>query len=188
MTVRANKAMDTTQSSQLHQVADGLRKGTVSAKEAETLLKSQQDFTAKRNTAMADGKLSAKEQIELQLIQQNLQKQISAAAKDAGGSLNAIFTGFDKSIGQQAGQLDKLADGIGKGDVTRNEARTLLGQQVEIADARGDADSVKEHAEVTSLLSKADKTLESYSKPGNQQLVKLHPAATKVHIGVPVKG
>jgi hypothetical protein len=185
VTARANTAMNNTQAGQLHQVADGMRKGTISTKEAEGLLKSQQEFTAKARSAMADGKLSAKEQIELQVVQQNLQAQITAAAQGAGGSLGSIFTGLDKNNGRQAAQLDKLADGIAQGTVTRSEASSLLGQQVGIADARGDADSAKESTAVTSQLDRADKTLENYSKPGNQ-LSKIAIAVGR--IAVPVKG
>lgn len=189
---RVNKAVSNTQAGQLHQVADGLRKGTLNAQEAETILKSQQEFNTKLRSANSDGKLTAKEQIELQLVQQNLQKQIDAAVKGPR-SLASVVAGLDKSAGRQAAQLDKLADGLAQGNVTRNEAGTLLRQQAEIADARGDADSVGERVEVGSLLNKADKTLESYSKPGSQQLVKARPFGVGapiggVHIGVPVKG
>ncbi|HYI00392.1 hypothetical protein [Hyalangium sp.] len=158
-----------TQARQLHEVAAGVRKGTVSAKEAEALLQSQQTVASATQRAMSDGKLSVKEKIELSAMQQNAQKLIDTAVKSGlSSSLNGIVNIFNTPAKRQADQLDKLADGIAKGTITRAETGKLLGQQEQIADARGDADSTQESTALKSQQTRADEDLERHSKSGTQ--------------------
>jgi hypothetical protein len=165
------------QGRQLHAIADGMRNGTVSAKEAETLLKGQQEIATKLKTAMADGKLSTAERAELSAMQGSASKQLSTFEKPAatsgglGGVASAVsqvLAKLDTNGQHQANQVDALANGISNHTVTTSEAGKLLGQQVDVADSRGDADSVKERSEVTTKLAQADKDIARHSKPGTQ--------------------
>lgn len=176
-----------TQAKQLHQIADGVRSGKLSAKVAETLLKGQQDIFTATSAAMADGKLTAKESIELAARRSNAQKALDAALKGGKPSLGSVL-GLDKNAKTQAAQLDKLATGIATGNITRAETGHLLGQQVTIADARGDADTAAEKNGVSNKLASADKELERHGKAGTQldkigKLEKVHVA-----VGRPIKG
>ncbi len=165
------------QGRQLHAIADGMRNGTVSSKEAETLLQGQQEIATKLKTAMADGKLSTAERAELSAMQSNASKQLSTFEKPAAtsGSLGGVASAVSKVLAKldtngqhQANQVDALANGISNHTVTTSEAGKLLGQQVDVADSRGDADSVKERSEVTTKLAQADKDIARHSKPGTQ--------------------
>jgi hypothetical protein len=170
-----------TQARQLHQIAEGVRSGKLSSKEAESLLKGQQDIFGASSRAMADGKLTAREGIELTARQANAQKVIDAALKGGERSLSSAL-GLDKGARTQATQLDKLATGIATGTITRAETGHLLGQQVSIADARGDADTTPEKSDVSNQLAKAGQELERHGKAGTQldKVVKLD----KVHAAV----
>ncbi|WP_224366579.1 hypothetical protein [Hyalangium versicolor] len=154
-----------TQGNQLHEIADGVRSGSITAQESETLLKEQQAIADAQKQAMSDGKLSLAEKLKLGLMQARADRNIQQASHN--GSRD-FFAPLNANAQRQAGQIDQLATGRTNGNITNSEASKLLGQQVEIADARGDADSKPEAAQLQSQLSKADGDIARHSKPGTQ--------------------
>jgi len=154
-----------TQANQLDQISNGVRNGSVTAQEAERLLKEQQDIATYQQKAMADGKLSKEEQLTLGSMQAHAALNVFQASHN--GDRNA-FAKLDPNAQRQADQIDRIADGRRSGTITNTEAKELLGDQVEIADARGDADSVKERAELDSQLNAADRDIKYHSKAGTQ--------------------
>lgn len=161
-----------TQAGQLDQISNGVRNGSVTAQEAERLLKEQQDIAAYQQKAMADGKLSKEEQLQLASMQAKAALNVYQASHN--GDRNA-FAKLDQNAQRQADQIGRLADGRRSGNITNSEAGELLGDQVEIADARGDADSVKERAELAGKLSAADRDINYHSKAGTQFHLKPFP-------------
>jgi hypothetical protein len=161
-----------TQANQLGQVADGVRDGSITAQESEKLLKEQQDIAAYQQKAMADGKLSKGEQLQLGVMQARAALNVHQASTN--GDRN-VFAGLDQNAQRQADQIDQIAAGRRSGNVTNTEARELLGDQVEIADARGDADSLGERLELGNKLNEADREIKHHSKPGTQWDLKPFP-------------
>ncbi|HYI02105.1 hypothetical protein, partial [Hyalangium sp.] len=161
-----------TQANQLGQVADGVRDGSITAQESEKLLKEQQDIAAYQQKAMADGKLSKGEQLQLGVMQARAALNVHQASTNGDRNL---FAGLDKNAQRQADQIDQIAAGRRSGNITNTEAGELLGDQVEISDARGDADSVGERLELGSKLNEADGEIKHHSKPGTQWDLKPFP-------------
>jgi hypothetical protein len=153
------------QGDQLHAIAEGTRNGSVTAQESEKLLKEQQAIADATRKAMADGKLSFGEQLKLGMMQASAQAHIDEAR---GNSSRSPFAALDSNAQRQADQLDRLAKGRASGNITNSEAGELLGQQVEVADARGDADSAQERAALGGKLDNADKELSRHSAAGTQ--------------------
>lgn len=161
-----------TQANQLDQISNGVRNGSVTAQEAERLLKEQQDIAAYQQKAMADGKLSLGEKLQLAAMQAKAALNVYQASHN--GDRNA-FARFDANAQRQADQIGRIADGRRSGNITNTEAKELLGDQVEIADARGDADSVKERAELANKLGAADRDITYHGKAGTQFHLKPFP-------------
>lgn len=167
MAASTDSRLRATQAQQLHEIAAGVRSGSLGAKDAEMLLKAQQDVFTKRSSAMADGKMTAKETIELQLVQQNVQTMIDTLVQNGSGKISSV-SGLAPAARQQATQLDKLANGLSQGTITPAETGKLLQQQTDIADKRGDADSASENAAVNAQLTQAGKDIDRHSQQGTQ--------------------
>jgi hypothetical protein len=161
-----------TQANQLDQISNGVRNGSVTAQEAERLLKEQQDIAAYQQKAMADGKLSKEEQLRLAVMQSKAALNVHQATTNGDRNL---FAKLDPNAQRQANQISQIADGRRNGNITNTEAGHLLGDQVEIADARGDADSPKEHLALQGKLTAADRDIKYHSKPGTQFDLKPFP-------------
>lgn len=161
-----------TQANQLDQISNGVRNGSITSQEAERLLKEQQNIAAYQQKAMADGKLSTEERLQLSVMQSKAALNTFQASHNGDRNL---FARFDGNAQRQADQIGRIADGRRSGNVTNTEAKELLGDQVEIADARGDADSVKERAELASKLGAADRDINYHSKAGTQFHFEPHP-------------
>jgi hypothetical protein len=153
------------QGRQLHEIADGVRNGSITEQEAERLLKQQQDLTKAHTEAKADGKITKEEALRLRLMEAKADLSIHVAGNNKDRD---VFARFDSDAQRQANQLDRLANGRSNGNITNSEASKLLGQQVAIADARGDADSPLENFMLNRQLAQADRDIKHHSRPGTQ--------------------
>ncbi|KFE60797.1 hypothetical protein [Hyalangium minutum] len=153
-----------TQGDQLHDIADGVRNGSLTEQEAQKLLAEQQKIADAQKEAMADGKLTLGERLKLAMMQGRAGQNIDSAK---GNSDRDVFARFDKDAQRQAGQIDQLANGRTSGNITHSEAGKLIGQQAEIAGARNNQGALSEL--VTGMKqSEAQKDLDRHSKPGTQ--------------------
>jgi hypothetical protein len=155
----------TTQANQLDQIAQGVRNGSITAQESEKLLAEQAKISDYQKQAMSDGFMSQEERLRLDVMQSGAALSTFQAANN--GDRNA-FAGFDRNAQRQADQIGRIADGRRSGNVTNTESGELLRDQVEIADARGDADSVTEFNALNGKLNAADKDINYHSKAGTQ--------------------
>jgi hypothetical protein len=154
-----------TQANQLDQISQGVRSGSITAQEAEGLLKEQTKIADYQKQAMSDGFMSTEERLRLDVMQAGAALNTFQAATN--GDRNA-FANFDRSAQHQADQISRIADGRRSGNITNSEAGHLLRDQVEIADARGDADSFGEHIALHQKLRAADRDINYHSQRGNQ--------------------
>lgn len=154
-----------TQGRQLNDIADGVRNGSITSQEAEKLLKQQQEIATAQQQAKADGKVTKEEARELRMLQARAELSIYGATKNGERDM---FAPFDSNAQRQADQLERLGNGRSSGNITTAESSKLLGQQVGIADARGDADSPLETAALDGKLDAADKDISLHSRPGTQ--------------------
>jgi hypothetical protein len=154
-----------TQANQLEQISQGVRNGSITAQESETLLAEQAKISDYQKQAMSDGFMSQEEQLRLDLMQARAGLSTFQAANN--GDRNA-FARFDGNSQRQADQIGRIADGRRGGNITNTEAGHLLRDQVEIADARGDADSPREHLELSQKLGAADRDINYHSQKGTQ--------------------
>jgi hypothetical protein len=154
-----------TQGRQIGEIADGVRNGSITEQEAEKLLKQQQELTKAHTEAKADGKVTKEEALRLRLMEAKANLSIHMAANNKDRD---VFARFDGDAQRQANQLDQLANGRSNGNITNSEASKLLGQQVAIADARGDADSPIENFMLDRQLDQADRDIKHHSRPGTQ--------------------
>ncbi len=171
-----------TQANQLDQIAQGVRNGSITAQEAEKLLAEQAKISDYQKQAMADGFLSQEERLKLGVMQAGAALNTYQAANN--GDRNA-FAGLDRNAQRQADQISRIADGRRSGNVTNTEAGHLLRDQVEIADARGDADSPREHLALNQKLSEADRDINYHSQKGTQLHLKPLPWPQPVPLPVP---
>ncbi|HVG59020.1 MAG TPA: hypothetical protein VNA24_10735 [Hyalangium sp.] len=155
----------TTQANQLDQISQGVRNGSITAQESERLLAEQAKISDYQQQAMADGFMSQEERLKLDMMQMTAALNTFQAANN--GDRNA-FAKLDGNAQRQADQISQIADGRRSGNITNTEAGGLLRDQVEIADARGDADSPAESAELNNKLNAADKDINYHSKAGTQ--------------------
>ncbi|MFL5344003.1 MAG: hypothetical protein ACJ8AT_04385 [Hyalangium sp.] len=153
------------QGDQLHEIANDVRNGSVTAKESEQLLKEQQDIAKATQSAMADGKLSMEEQLKLNVMQARAELHIYQAGHN---SSRELLAGFDSGAQRQAGQIDRLADGRTNGSITNTEATELLGQQEQVSEARTQAGGLFGRFLLDNKLNQADKELTYHSRPGTQ--------------------
>lgn len=153
-----------TQGDQLHDIAEGVRNGSVTEKEAQKLLAEQQKIADAQKAAMADGKLTLGERLHLAMMQNRAGQNIDSAQ---GNKDRDFFAAFDKDAQRQAGQIDQLANGRTSGTITNSEAGKLIGQQADIAGAR-DNTGVFSQALTNLQQNEAQKDLDRHSKPGTQ--------------------
>ncbi len=154
-----------TQANQLDQIAQGVRNGSITAQESERLLAEQAKISDYQNRAMSDGFLSQEERLQLGVMQAGAALSTYQAANN--GDRNA-FARWDNTAQRQANQISQIADGRRSGNITNSEAGHLLRDQVEIADARGDADSFGEQLALNGKLNSADRDIRYHSQRGNQ--------------------
>jgi hypothetical protein len=153
-----------TQGDQLHDIADGVRNGSLTEQEAETLLNEQKAIADAQKAAMADGKLSLGEKLRLSLMQGRAGQNIDRASHN---SQRDVFAHFDSDAQRQAAQIDQIANGRTNGNITNSEAGKLLGQQAQIADARDNTGGLS--GLVADLKqAQAQKDIDRHSKPGTQ--------------------
>jgi hypothetical protein len=122
------------QGRQLHEIAEGVRNGSITAEEAERLLAQQESISKATDQAMADGKLTQEEKLRLQLMQAQADYNIYRAGNNNQRDLGARW---NHTAQAQANQIDQIAHGRGNGNITASEATGLLDQQERIADLRG---------------------------------------------------
>jgi hypothetical protein len=171
-----------TQANQLDQIAQGVRNGSITAQESEKLLAEQAKISDYQRQAMSDGFLSQEERLKLNLMQAGSALNTYQAANN--GDRNA-FARFDGTAQRQADQISRIADGRRSGNITNNEAGHLLRDQVEIADARGDADSLGERLALNQKLNSADRDINYHSQKGTQFHWKPLPWPQPVPLPIP---
>jgi hypothetical protein len=154
-----------TQGNQLHQIADGVRNGSLTEREAQGLLKEQEAIANFQKSAMADGKLSLGERLKLAVMQGQAQGHIGSAR---GNRERDFFAGFDSQAQRQAGQIDQLANGRASGNITNSEAGKLLGQQANIAGTLGSANPWVRNLLGDLQQSAAQSDISRHSRPGTQ--------------------
>jgi hypothetical protein len=154
-----------TQANQLDQISQGVRSGSITAQESEKLLAEQAKISDYQKQAMSDGFLSKEERLRLDVMQAGAALNTFQAANN--GDRNA-FARFDNTAQRQANQISQIADGRRSGNITNSEAGHLLRDQVEIADARGDADSFGEHLALNGKLNAADRDIKYHGQKGTQ--------------------
>ncbi|MBN1208877.1 MAG: hypothetical protein JXB05_28725 [Myxococcaceae bacterium] len=153
-----------TQGDQLHQIADGVRNGSLTEKEAETLLKEQQAISNAQRDAMADGKLTLGERLKLGMMQARADHNIDRLQNNFSRDTFALL---DADAQRQAGQIDQIANGRTNGNITNYEAGKLLGQQASIADSRDNSGPFSNF--VTDFKQdQAQNDIARHSKPGTQ--------------------
>lgn len=154
----------TQQGHQLHDIAGGVRNGSITEKEAKSLLADQQHIANHQKSAMADGKLSLGERLSLGLEQARAGQNIQGAKTNGDRD---VFARLDKDAQRQAGQIDQIANGRTRGTITNAEAGHLLGDQSRIAGRRDLADALNNS--VTNLSqNRAQQDITRHSKPGTQ--------------------
>ncbi|KFE60809.1 hypothetical protein [Hyalangium minutum] len=132
---RPGDADGRTQGRQLHDIAEGVRNGSITSQEAERLLQQQESISKATDKAMADGKLTTAEKLQLRAMQAQADLSIYQAGHNGQRDLGARW---DSGAQTQAAQIDRIANGRANGNITANEATGLLDQQEQIADVRGD--------------------------------------------------
>lgn len=152
------------QASQLHRIADGVSNGSITAKEASELLKTQQGLTRATDEALADGKITEQEKLSLGVRRAAASLSIETASNNKDRSLAAQL-GLNANAKKQATQLHQLADGRKFGTITNPEAVRLLGQQANLAEARSDS---KRSGEVDNRLAAAARSLDLHDEVGTQ--------------------
>jgi hypothetical protein len=154
-----------TQGNQLHQIADGVRSGSLTEREAQGLLKEQEAISNYQKSAMADGRLSLGERIHLAVMQGQAQGHISSAR---GNFERDFFAGFDSQAQRQAGQIDQIANGRANNTITNSEAGKLLGQQADIASTLGSSNPWVKHLLGDLQQAAAQSDITRHSRPGTQ--------------------
>jgi hypothetical protein len=154
-----------TQGNQLHDIAEGVRNGSITAQEAEKLLAQQKQLADATQAAKADGKVSFFERLQLSAMERSAGRAIDGAKNN---SQQDFFAGFDPTAQRQANQIDRIAHGRENGNITHSEASKLLGQQTDIADQRGDVDSRFESFMLDRAQDQASGDIRTHSRPGTQ--------------------
>ena len=154
-----------TQANQLDQISQGVRNGSITAQESETLLAEQAKISDYQKQAMSDGFLSQEERLRLDVMQAGAALNTFQAANNSDRN---AFARLDGNAQRQAGQISQIADGRRSGNITNTEAGEVLREQVEIADARGDADSLGEHLALGQKLNAADRDIKYHGQKGDQ--------------------
>jgi hypothetical protein len=161
-----------TQANQLDQISQGVRNGSITAQESETLLAEQAKISDYQKQAMSDGFISREEQLRLDVMQAGAALNTFQAANNSDRN---AFAKLDGNAQRQADQISQIANGRRSGNVTNIESSELLREQVEIADARGDADSPAERFELNNKLNAADRDIQFHGQAGTQGHLKPLP-------------
>jgi hypothetical protein len=163
--LRPDRQTRATQGNQLHQIADGVRNGSITQKEAQGLLQQQETIANAQRSAMADGKLDLGERFSLAIMQAQAQGNISSARSNWDMDL---FAPMDAQAQRQGAQLDQIANGRTNNTITNREAGQLLAQQAEISGVLGNSDPWGKHVLANLLQSFAETDIARHSKPGTQ--------------------
>jgi hypothetical protein len=153
------------QGGQLQNIADGVRNGSITAQEAEKLLAQQKQLADATAAAKADGHVSFFERMQLNAMERKAGKAIDQAKNNQEQD---FFAEFDPTAQKQADQIDRIAHGRQNGNVTHKEASKLLGQQGQIADARGNMDSMFDMARVDRQQNQAGGDIRNLGRRGDQ--------------------
>jgi hypothetical protein len=153
------------QGNQLHNIADGVRNGSITAQEAEKLLAQQQELAKATQAAKADGHVSFFERLKLNAMEAKAGRSIDQAKNNFDRD---FFAGFDGSAQRQANQIDKIANGRTNGNITHSEASKLLGQQTQIADQRGNPENIFGNFMLDRAQDQASNDIHRHSRPGTQ--------------------
>ncbi|HEX8704142.1 MAG TPA: hypothetical protein VF815_35245 [Myxococcaceae bacterium] len=118
------------QADQLEDIQQGVRNGTVSQDEAEQLLKQQAKVSDATARATSDGVITQAEAAQIR----RLQAQADNSIFEATTSREFRPSVQDPALTErQAQQIATIAEGVRNGTLTGAEARTLLREQVGIA-------------------------------------------------------
>ena len=131
------------QGKMLGKIAEGVKSGAVTPKEAKKLLEGQQKLSASVESALADGEVSVGE--ELGLLQQGLDnlKNIKAAYEN---NTQDAFASESVSAPRQVRQLGAIAEGIRQGTIDPSEAQKLLEGQIALLKARAESSTPEDLA------------------------------------------
>jgi hypothetical protein len=120
------------QADQLEDIQQGVRNGTVSQEEAERLLSQQARISSATARATADGVVTEAEAAQIR----RLQAQADDSIFEATTSREFRTQTQDPSLTErQAQQIASIAEGVRNGTLTATEARSLLREQVGVAQA-----------------------------------------------------
>jgi hypothetical protein len=120
------------QADQLEDIQQGVRDGSVSQEEAQRLLSQQSRVSNATARATADGVITEAEAAQIR----KLQSQADDSIFEATTSREFRTQVQDPSLTErQAQQIASIAEGVRNGTLTGAEARTLLREQVGVAEA-----------------------------------------------------
>jgi hypothetical protein len=162
---RPGDANGRAQGRQLHDIAEGVRNGSITSQEAERLLQQQENIARATEQAMADGKLTPAEKLKLQLMQAQADLSIHRATHNGQRD---VFARWDSGAQRQADQIDRIANGRANGNITANEATGLLDQQEQIADLRGGFGGWLGNVLTHFMQNMAEGNIRFHSLPGDQ--------------------
>jgi hypothetical protein len=152
------------QGSQLHEIADGVRNGSITKEEATGLLDEQKAIANAQREAMADGHLSFFERIKLAGMQGRAERNIQGAEHNFSRD---FFAPLKESAQTQASQIDQIANGRTNGNITNSEAGKLLGQQASISAGRDNGGFIGQlMTDIQQRQAQGD--IDRHSRPGTQ--------------------
>jgi hypothetical protein len=124
------------QGKMLGKIAEGVKSGAITSKEAGKLLEGQRKLSESVESALADGEVSVGE--ELGLLKQGLDnlKNIKAAYEN---NTQDAFTTDSVNAPQQVRQIGAIAEGIRQGTIDPKEAQKLLEAQIALLKARAES-------------------------------------------------
>ncbi len=116
------------QSNQSDRIQQGRDSGALTRGEARELRGQQREIREARQEARADGHVSGAERRQLFALQNEASRDIYQSKHD-GQTRQNNTPQVDRREGNQ---MERIGKGIAEGDLTRHEARRLVGQQVRI--------------------------------------------------------
>ncbi|EPX62957.1 hypothetical protein D187_006367 [Cystobacter fuscus DSM 2262] len=124
------------QGKMMGKIAEGVKSGAVTPKEAKKLLEGQQKLSASVESALADGEISADEELGLLAQSQDNHKNIKAAYEN---TTQDTFASESVSAPGQVRQIGAIAEGIRQGTIDPREAQKLLEGQIALLKARAES-------------------------------------------------
>jgi len=124
------------QGKMLGKIAEGVKNGAITPKEARKLLEGQQKLSASVESAVSDGEISLGE--ELGLLKQSLDNLKNVKTAYENTSRDA-FAADSVSPLKQVQQIGAIAEGMLKGSIDSGEAQSLLEGQAALVKARAEA-------------------------------------------------